>query len=165
MVDTSIDITLNKDITNYISECMKEEHSESSLINVLHKIQGEYGYLSNHHMQEVAELMEIPASKISGVATFYHYFRLVPQGKYMIQFCMGTACYVNGGDKIVEAFKDELGIDLGETTTDGFFSLELTRCLGVCGLAPVIRINDDVLGAFDPATVGEVILNLRKNDK
>jgi NADH:ubiquinone oxidoreductase subunit E len=157
--------TLEKELQDFIASCRKREHSGSFLITVLHKVQARYGFLSNEHMQEVAELLNVPASTVSGVATFYHFFRLKPQGKYMINFCLGTACYVRGAPLVVEAFKEELGIDVGETTKDGLFSLEATRCLGVCGLAPVAMINDEVYGKLTPAAIPGIIAEIRKREE
>jgi NADH:ubiquinone oxidoreductase subunit E len=157
--------TLEKDLQDYIASCHKREHPESFLITVLHKVQARYGYLSHEHMQEVAELLGVPASTVSGVATFYHFFRLKPQGKYMINFCLGTACYVRGAPLVVDAFREELGIEVGGTTKDGLFSLEATRCLGVCGLAPVAMINDEVYGKLMPAAIPGIIAAIRKREE
>ena len=116
-------------------------------------------------MQEVAEYLKVPAAKVSGVATFYHFFRLKPQGKYNISICMGTACYVKGADKVLDAFKFALRINEGETTKDGIFSLENTRCLGVCGLAPVVMINNHVYGKVTAEMVPSILRNLKEKDK
>ena len=148
-----IEKTLKKEIYDYIEASLKKENSDSYLISILHKVQGEYGYLSDQHMQEVAETLGVPAAKVSGVATFYHFFRLKPQGKYSISVCMGTACYVKGADKILMEFEKELGIKQGETTKDGLFTIEQTRCVGVCGLAPVVMINEKTHGSL---TVEEI---------
>jgi NADH:ubiquinone oxidoreductase subunit E len=156
--------TLAPEIIAYIDECHGLEHSESYLISVLHRVQGVYGYLSEQHMQEVAEHLEVPAATVSGVATFYHFFRLKPRGKYMIQFCMGTACYVKGMQTVIDVFCEELGIGIGETTKDGLFSLEITRCLGVCGLAPVVMINETVHGKLTPQSVPVILAAIRKNE-
>jgi NADH-quinone oxidoreductase E subunit len=150
-------ITLDKSIQQYIASCMEKEHSESYLISVLHKVQQKYGYLSTDHMDQVAQLLQVPTSTVSGVSTFYHFFRLKPQGTYHISICLGTACFVKGADKILEAFRTELGIDMGETTPDGLFSLENSRCLGVCALAPVVTINDQVYSRVTPQQVPELI--------
>jgi NADH:ubiquinone oxidoreductase subunit E len=133
-------------IVQYIEECVMNPHSESQLISVLHKVQQHFGYLGREQMDAVAQLMQIPTAKVTGVATFYHFFRLQPRGRYIINVCMGTACYVKGADRIAERLKEELGIDFGETSKDGLFTLEKTRCLGTCGLAPVIMIDDQVHG-------------------
>jgi len=141
---------LQDDIVSYIEHCRSLPHPESYLIAVLHKVQRHFGYLGNEHLDAVAQLMQIPAAKVTGVATFYHFFRLQPRGKYMINVCMGTACYVKGADRVLEKLKEELGIDIGETTKDRLFTLEATRCLGTCGLAPVITIDGQVYGEVTP---------------
>ncbi len=137
-------------IVDLIGEYQRGPEPESRLITVLHKVQEHYGYLGREQMDAVARLMEIPTAKVTGVATFYHFFRLQPRGKYVIHVCLGTACYVKGADRIVEKLKGELGIDFGETTTDGLFSLEASRCLGTCGLAPVLMIGEEVHGQMTP---------------
>jgi len=152
---------LDSEIIKFIDECREKEHADSYLIAVLHKIQGKYGYLSDEHMHEVAQRLQVPSSTVSGVATFYHFFRLQPKGKYHISLCLGTACFVKGADKILEAFRSELGIELGETTPDKLFSLECSRCLGVCALAPVVTINDQVYSKVSPTQVAELINKAR----
>jgi NADH:ubiquinone oxidoreductase subunit E len=134
-------------------------HSESGLIAILHQVQAAYGYLGREQLHAVAQLAGIPLAKVTGVATFYHYFRLQPRGKHMINVCMGTACYVKGAEKLGRRLMDELGIQFGETTKDGLFSLESSRCLGTCGLAPVLMVDEQVYG---PVTPGEISLILDK---
>lgn len=136
--------TLGKEITVFIEKCLQDEHPDSLLIAVLHKVQGEFGYLFEESMDAVSVLMQIPTAKISGVATFYHFFNLKKKGKYVISVCMGTACHVKGADKVLKKIKEELGINVGETTKDGLFTIEEARCLGICALAPVLKINNDV---------------------
>lgn len=153
--------TLDQDILDFISNCSQMEHSESYLIAVLHKVQSRYGYLSEKHMDEVAHLLQVPTSTVFGVATFYHFFRLTPRGKYSISVCLGTACFVKGADLVLDAFKTELGISLSETTGDGMFSLEGTRCLGVCALAPVVTINEQVYSDVKPTQVQEILNKLK----
>jgi NADH-quinone oxidoreductase E subunit len=153
--------TLNQIIINYIAQCNNREHPESYLVAVLHKIQEEYGFLSRQHLTEVAYKMQIPTSNVYGVATFYNYFKLSPQGKYSISVCLGTACFVKGADKILDEYKKNLKIEVGETTADGMFSLEATRCLGVCALAPVVKINDQIFSEVEPAQVKEIIEHIR----
>ncbi|MCD4814114.1 NADH-quinone oxidoreductase subunit NuoE [bacterium] len=154
---TEIKSTLHADIITFIEECLQKEHSESYLMAVLHKVQDQYGYLSQEHMYEVAQRLQVPASTVSGVSTFYHFFRLKPRGRHTISVCMGTACFVKSADKILEAFQTELGIKMGETTKDNMFSLENTRCLGVCGLAPVVTIDGKVFSRVTPQQVTEMI--------
>ncbi len=150
------------EIIKYIEETKGMEHSESYLINVLHKVQGVFGYLDKEVMDIVASEMNIPTAHIWGVATFYHYFNLKPIGKHVVSVCMGTACYVKGGDKVLNAVKDELGILTGETTEDGMFTLQEARCLGACGIAPVIMIDDKIYGDLDSKKTVDLINQYRK---
>ena len=146
-----------EDILRFIDKCLEEEKPASQLIAVLHKVQNHFGYLSPKVMDAVAYLMQIPAAKVSGVASFYHYFRLKPCGKIVISICLGTACYVKGAEALLDKFKEELGIEEGETTSDGLFTLEIARCLGACALAPVVKIGDDVHSQMTPDQVPAVI--------
>ncbi len=164
MIDTAIQQTLSREITDFIDECMGRENPESYLIAVLHKVQEEYGYLSEEHMYEVAHRLQVPTSTVSGVATFYHFFRLKPRGKYAISVCLGTACFVKGANLVLDSFRTELGIDIGETTSDGLFSIEGTRCIGVCALAPVVTINEEVFSKLKPTDVPELLNKLKERE-
>ncbi len=156
--------SLSEDIINYIKECKKKEYPESFLISILHKVQGVYGFLSEIHLDEVAHLLEVPTSNVFGVATFYHYFRLKPRGKYAISVCMGTACFVKGAEGVLTTFKSELGIEMGETSSDGMFSIEGTRCIGVCAMAPVVTINDRVYSNVNSNQVSQILHELKANN-
>lgn len=153
------------EIKEYIEEIKGMEHSESYLIAVLHKVQGLFGYLDKEVMDIVAEDMNIPTAHIWGVATFYHYFNLEPIGKHVVSVCMGTACFVKGGDKILDALKKDLGVGTGETTKDGLFTLQEARCLGACGIAPVIMIDDKIYGDLDSKKTVDVVNEYRKAAK
>jgi NADH:ubiquinone oxidoreductase subunit E len=144
---------LPEEIVKFIEICRQGEHPESQLISILHKVQGHFGYLGEEQMNAVAQLLQVPTTKVTGVATFYHYFRLKPRGRFLISICLGTACYVKGAEALLTRFKEELGIELGETTRDGMFTLQASRCLGTCGLAPVVMINDEVHGKVRPEQV------------
>lgn len=148
---------LGERVVARIEEYMAGPMSESRLISVLHVVQGEYGYLSEQHLQAVAQLMQVPAARVTGVATFYHFFRLRPCGRHVISICMGTACYVKGADRVAQRLQEELGIDFGETTTDGMFSLDSTRCLGTCGLAPVMTVGEDVHAQVTPDRIPGIL--------
>ena len=124
----------------------KYKDTMGALIPVLHEAQELYGYLPIEVQKKVSEGLNIPLAEIYGVVTFYTQFSLKPKGKFKIQVCMGTACYVRGSGPILDKFKEKLGIHVGECTEDGKFSLDACRCVGACGLAPVIMINDDVYG-------------------
>lgn len=153
------------EIKKYIEETKGMEHSESYLIAVLHKVQGLFGYLDKEVMDIVAEEMNIPTAHIWGVATFYHYFNLEPVGKHIVSVCMGTACYVKGGDKVLDTLKKELGLNTGGTTEDGLFTLQEARCLGACGIAPVIMIDDKIYGDLDSKKTVDLINQYRKAAK
>ncbi len=144
---------LGEPLGRFIEECRAAEQPESHLIAVLHRVQTQYGYLSPTHLDAVAQLLGVPAAKVAGVASFYHFFRLAPRGKYIINVCMGTACYVNGADRIAQRLMSELGITWGETSKDGVFTMEQARCLGTCGLAPVVMIGDEIHGQVTPDQV------------
>lgn len=150
------------ELKGFVESVKQKEHVESHLIAVLHKAQELYGYLDQKVMNEISLAMNIPTAHIWGVATFYHYFNLKPKGKYVIFVCLGTACYVKGAEDILAAVKQELKIGIGETTEDKLFSLQETRCLGACGLAPVIMVGEKIYGALTPKKVVEVIRGYKK---
>ena len=141
---------LPRAVLDLIDSSLASPHPESQLIAVLHAVQEHSGWLPPEQMDAVAQLMSLPTARVTGVATFYHYFRLTPRGRHVIHICLGTACYIKGADRLVEKLRGELGIAIGETTKDGLFSLEVSRCLGTCGLAPVLMIDDDIYGQVTP---------------
>lgn len=120
--------------------------TKGALIPVLHEIQGLYGYLPEDVLKIVSEELEISMAEIYGVATFYSIFSLKPKGKYIIRVCMGTACYVKGAQLLLDKLSEDLEVEVGSTTPDGKFTLEATRCIGACGLAPALMVNDKVYG-------------------
>ena len=122
----------------------KNRNTPGPLIQVLHKAQEIFGYLPPEVQHYVAQELGVTYSQVYGVVTFYNFFRTEPIGDHIINVCLGTACYVKGADKVLAKIREELGIDFGQTTRDGLFSLEASRCLGTCGLAPVVMINSDV---------------------
>ncbi|MBN2021699.1 MAG: NADH-quinone oxidoreductase subunit NuoE [Pirellulales bacterium] len=144
---------LGEDIVAYIEQCHADPEPSGKLIAVLHRVQAKFGYLAPAHLDAVSQLLRVPAAKVSGVASFYHFFRLTPRGRHVINLCLGTACYVKGADQIAQKLRDELGITFGETSPDGMFSLEATRCLGTCGLAPVMIVDADVHAEVTPDQV------------
>lgn len=164
MIEAIVDVKEEKmdDLNKFMDECLTKEHPESYLIAIMHRAQGIWGYLDKNVMNEVSQKMNIPSSHIWGVATFYHYFNLRPKGKHIISVCTGTACYIKGADKIMKAITDELGIKKGETTEDKMFSICDTRCLGACGIAPLIMIDDKIYGKLNPAKAIELINSFKK---
>ncbi|MGO8703079.1 MAG: NADH-quinone oxidoreductase subunit NuoE [Candidatus Brocadiia bacterium] len=152
---------LPEPIVKYIEEVLRGPEPKSQLISVLHKVQGHFGYLGRAQMDAVAQLLQIPTAKVTGVASFYHFFRLRPSGKFIINACLGTACYVKGGSEIAARLKAELGVDFGETSKDGMFTLEAARCLGTCGLAPVVMVDNEVHGRMTPEQVPVLLAKYR----
>jgi len=128
-----------------------------ALIQVLHAAQDVFGFVSEEVQERVAEALGVPVSEVYGVATFYSLFSLKPRGQYKIGVCLGTACYVRGAAQVLAELEKQLGVKVNDTTTDGKFTLEVTRCIGACGLAPVITINEDVYGRLQVEKVGEVL--------
>ncbi|HHT65711.1 MAG: NADH-quinone oxidoreductase subunit NuoE [Caldicoprobacterales bacterium] len=134
---------------------------EGPLMPILHKAQEIFGHLPIEVQEYIAKALDIPITDIYGVATFYSQFTLQPKGKYSIGVCMGTACYVKGSQAILDELIKEIGVQPGGTTEDFNFTLEATRCLGACGLAPVIMINDDVYGRLVPSDIKEIVNKYR----
>jgi NADH-quinone oxidoreductase subunit E len=128
-----------------------------NLIMVLHRVQEEFGYIPRDAAFEVAEALSIPVAKIYGVVTFYHFFKLSKPGRNQIAVCMGTACYLKGGQDLIDECERLLGVGLNTVTEDGEFSVEAVRCIGCCGLAPVITVNGEVFGDVDTKKMGKII--------
>jgi len=149
-------------LKEYILQVKNKENPESYLIAILHKAQELFGYLNKEVMDEVASSMSIPTAHIWGVATFYHYFNLKPKGKHVVSVCMGTACYVKGAEAVLNAIKEELKIGVGGTTEDNQFSLAEARCLGACGIAPVVMIDDKIYGELTPKRIKEILKGYKK---
>jgi len=128
-----------------------------ALIPVLHQAQEVFGYLPQDVQVLIAEGLDVPLSEVDGVITFYSLFTSQPKGKYTIGVCMGTACYVKGAAAVLEELKQQLGVDVNGTSADGLFTLNVTRCVGACGLAPVMTIGEDVYGRMKPEAVREIL--------
>ena len=137
-----------------IAECTGDN---SMLMHVMQQAQEIYGYLPFEVQQKIADGMKVPLEKVYGVATFYAQFALSPKGKYAISVCLGTACYVKGAQEILDELSAQLGIGAEECTADGKFSLTACRCIGACGLAPVITVNEDVYGKISAADVKGIL--------
>ena len=152
------DIKLACDMAEQIKTiCDKHGNKPGELINILHEAQHLQGYLPEETQRIIASKLGIPVSKVYGVVTFYTFFTMTPKGKHPISVCMGTACYVRGSEKLLEEFKRVLGIEVGDTTPDGKFSLDCLRCVGACGLAPVVMIGEKVYGRLQPVDVKKII--------
>lgn len=135
---------------------------KDNLIQILNEVQEHYGYVPMEVQKEISEFLDVPMAEIYGVVTFYSRFSLEPQGKYKISVCLGTACFVKGSQKIMDRLTEKLGIGPGETTKDGLFTIEQTRCVGACGLAPVFTVNGEVYGKATVKKLDEVIEKLKE---
>jgi NADH:ubiquinone oxidoreductase subunit E len=126
-------------------------------IRVLQRVQGLIGYLPREALEIVSREMRIPLSELYGITSFYSFFSMVPKGKYVIQVCLGTSCYVKGGQKIIDSLNKGFGLESGSTTPDGKFSLQTVRCLGCCGLSPVLAVNEDIHRKVKPSQLQEIL--------
>lgn len=155
----------NKKIAKEVNEILiNYKKDKDNLIQILNEVQDKYGYIPEIAQSEISKYLEIPMAEIYGVITFYSRFTLKPKGKYSVSVCMGTACFVKGSEKILERLKEKLKIEEGQTTKDGKFSIDTTRCVGACGLAPVFTVNDEVYGKATVKKLDEVIDELMKKE-
>lgn len=155
------------DINLELIDGVLEEYANipGSLITILQHTQDIYGYLPKQAIQKISDATGIAEAEIMGVGTFYTQFRFEPVGKYLIMLCQGTACHVNSSELILQTIKDELGINDGQTTKDGLFSLKCVACLGCCSLSPVMMINDDTYGSLTPDKTRKILKELREAAK
>ena len=150
----------NKEMFNELEEfIISLNNNPSELIAILHRAQAIFGYLPMNVQSFIASKLEINVSKVYGVVTFYSFFTMVPKGEYVINICLGTACFVRGADKILERVEEILKIKNGETTEDGKFTLTTLRCVGACGLAPVMQINDKTYGNISVDDVERILMD------
>ncbi|HOE05311.1 MAG TPA: NADH-quinone oxidoreductase subunit NuoE [Bacteroidales bacterium] len=145
------------DVAKIKEICASFNNAPGELINVLHKVQSHYGYLPAEIQELVAQNLGISVAKVFGVVTFYSFFTMTPKGQHPISICTGTACYVRGAEKVLEEFKKELKLEVGATTPDGKFSLSCLRCVGACGLAPVVMIGEKTYGRVSPEDVKNIL--------
>ncbi|MDY6801551.1 MAG: NADH-quinone oxidoreductase subunit NuoE [Bacteroidota bacterium] len=151
-----------KDLNTIKQICKSFNNEPNELINVLHKTQEHFGYLPAEVQEVVAQELNVSVAKVYGVVTFYSFFTMLPKGKHPISICTGTACYVRGADNVLQEFKRQLGIEVGETTEDGEFSLSCLRCVGACGLAPVVLVGDKTYGRVAPDGVKAILDEYKK---
>ncbi len=144
--------------------CNRYKDEPTPLMMILSDIQKEYGYIPPEVQELVSSLTGVPVSEIYGVVTFYSFFSLTPKGKYDIGVCLGTACYVKGSQLILDKFSELLGIEPGETTEDGLFTLDVLRCVGACALAPAVRVNDKVHPQVKPSQCQAIIDEIKKQE-
>ncbi|MCX6286108.1 MAG: NADH-quinone oxidoreductase subunit NuoE [Bacteroidetes bacterium] len=137
--------------------CKTFHNDKGELINILHKAQSLFGYLPAELQEVIAKELNVSVAHVYGVVTFYSFFTMQPKGKHPVSICLGTACYVRGSEKVLEEFKRQLNIQVGQTTADGKFSLSCLRCVGACGLAPVVLVGEKVYGRVAPDGVSDII--------
>jgi NADH-quinone oxidoreductase subunit E/NADP-reducing hydrogenase subunit HndA len=153
-----IKIELRKEDVDFIKGvCISFKKDQQELINVLHSCQTHFGYLPAEIQEVVAEELDLPVARVYGVVTFYSFFTMVPKGKHPISICLGTACYVRGAEKVLDEFRKQLGIQVGQCTKDNNFSLSSLRCVGACGLAPVVLVGDKTYGRVSPDEVKNIL--------
>ena len=156
-------MTFDKEKFEALQQGIDELKDEpGALMPIMQRAQDIFGYLPEEVQNYIAKELYIPVSDIYGVATFYAQFNLEPKGQYTISVCMGTACYVKGSQQVLDKLEEVLGVPAGRTTPDGVFTLNATRCLGACGLAPVMMINDDVYGRLTPDQIPDIIAKYRQ---
>ncbi len=166
-VQQSVDLELpaNKDSAEYAARILKDVNEivelntgrSGALIRVLQQSQERVGYLPPEVLTAISQVMKVPISEVNGVVSFYNFFTTVPRGKYVLQVCLGTACYVRGGQRILDVLKKEYRLEPGDTTPDGILSLDTIRCLGACALAPVVTLNGQVHRRVKPTGVKELV--------
>ncbi len=153
------DIEVPKELIAFIDEWKAKP---GSLIMILHKIQETFGYIPREAAEKLSRMSDIPLARIYGVITFYHFFKTTKPGKHKISVCLGTACYLKGGQDLIDEARSILSLDEGEVTEDGLFSIDPVRCVGCCGLAPVITIGNDVYGKVTPDQLPDIIAKYRQ---
>ena len=151
--------TLTEELKAFITEW---KNKPGNLIMVLHRVQQEFGFIPRKIAFEVADMLDVPLAKIYGVITFYNFFKMSKPGRNQIQVCMGTACYLKGGEDIIAELEGILGVGLNTVTPDGEFSTEAVRCIGCCGLAPVIVVNGEVFGKVKKTDLHSIISKIKK---
>lgn len=157
-LETKEPVTLPDSLTRFVEEWRDKP---GNLIMILHRTQEIYGYIPRQVAIRLAQLIDVPLAKIYGVVTFYHFFKLTEPGRNNIQVCLGTACYLKGGEDLIQELENLLGIGVNCVTEDGEFSIEAVRCVGCCGLAPVLTVNGEVYGKLTKAKLPEILAKHR----
>jgi len=162
--ETTVKSAPRVNVANIKAIVAKHNAFRGNLLPVLHEVQAEYGYLPKEALATIATEMNIPLSEVYGTATFYSLFSTSPLGRHVIRLCNSAPCHIEGSRAILQAIKEELDLEPGETTEDGQFSLQLTSCLGLCGVAPVIMVDDDVYGNLTPEMIPEILAKYRQEE-
>ena len=157
-VQTAAEIKFSKELLAFIEDWKTKP---GNLIMVLHKVQEEFGFIPRQAAIMVSDLLEVPLAKVYGVMTFYHFFKMTKPGKYNFQVCMGTACYLKGGEDLIQELETLLGIGINQVTDDGMFSIESVRCIGCCGLAPVLVADGEVFGKLTKDSLPAIVAKFK----
>ncbi|MDR1180061.1 MAG: NAD(P)H-dependent oxidoreductase subunit E [Spirochaetales bacterium] len=158
MAVATTEVKLTDELTRFINEW---RHKPGNLIMILHKVQEEYGFIPRSVALQLSKELDVPLAKMYGVITFYHFFKLKKPGKFKISVCLGTACYLKGGQDIIQELENLLGVGVNTVTDDGLFSVEAVRCVGCCGLAPVLTVNGEVYGKLKKNQLTSIIAKYR----
>lgn len=159
----SIKVKLKEKDLNKIKEiCQEHDNKPGELINILQQTQGHFGYLPAEVQEAIAQEVGVAVAKVYGIVTFYSFFSMIPQGEHPVSICTGTACYVRGAETVLHEFEKQLGLNVGETSDDGKFSLNCLRCVGACGLAPVVLVGDKTYGRVAPDNVKDIIAEYKE---
>lgn len=159
----AVKVNLSREKVETINEiCNSFGNAPGELINVLHEVQHAFGYIPAEVQDLVAHNLHLPVAQVYGVVTFYTFFSMIPKGEHPVSVCIGTACYVRGAERVLEEFRKELQIEVGETTADGKFSINCLRCVGACGLAPVVLVGEKVYGRVSPDGVKDIIAEYKE---
>lgn len=165
MVETQVHAPDNPQYSELREFIRENRDTPGPLIQVLHRAQEIFGYLPQEVQSFVARELNVSYAEVYGVVTFYNFFRTEPIGEHIISICLGTACHVKGAQKIADALSDELGIQVGETTRDRFYTLSTARCFGACGLAPAMMIDSEVFGKLTEEKARKVVLDFKKDEQ
>lgn len=157
-VNTEEAIKFSDELVAFIEEW---KDKQGNLIMVLHKLQEEFGYIPRQGAIKLSQMLDTPLAKIYGVVTFYHFFKLTKPGKHTVAVCMGTACYLKGGQDLIDELENLLGIGVNQVTEDGEFGVEAVRCIGCCGLAPVLTVGEEVFGKVKNEQLPEILAKFR----
>jgi len=164
--NTLIDPTQNPELSEKLVRILEEHKNKpGSLMVILNEVQAKIGFVSEQIQQFIANYLKIPVSKVHGVISFYSFYTTQPRGKHTIKFCIGTACYVGGAEQLIEKAKQLIGIEMGQTTSDGNITMEDCRCVGACSQAPVVVVDEVIHGRVQPGKMASIIRTIERQDK
>jgi len=165
-INTLIDPTQNPELAERLVKILEEHKNKpGSLMVILNDVQAKIGFVSKQIQQFIANYLKVPVSKVHGVISFYSFYTTQPRGKHTVKFCIGTACYVGGAEQLIDKAKQLIGIEMGQTTTDGNITMEDCRCVGACSQAPVVVVDEVIHGRVQPGKMASIIRTIERQDK